>query len=76
MSTYQPPTPAEPAPVEPKTGNIAQRHPAEIGGPVATAVATLIAAALGADTSLIVPIAIVASFVPAAITWLVLTIKS
>ena len=57
-------------------GNIVQRHPAEIASPVAMAVAVLIAKAVGVDdVDTIGLIAIVVAFVPAAVTWIVATIR-
>jgi hypothetical protein len=52
-------------------GNLIQRRPAETLSPVAMAIAVLIAWALDADSDIIVPLAIVFAFVPAAITWVV-----
>jgi hypothetical protein len=52
-------------------GNLIQRRPAETTSPVAMAIAMLIAWALDAGTEVIVPIAIIVAFVPAAVTWIV-----
>lgn len=49
-----------------------KKHPAESGGILATAVAMLIAQALGVnDADTVMYIAVVVAGVPAAITWLV-----
>lgn len=51
---------------------LAKRHPAETAGPLAIAVAVLIAAAFGLENrTTIAALAIVLSFVPAAVTWIV-----
>jgi ABC-type nitrate/sulfonate/bicarbonate transport system permease component len=52
-------------------GNLVQRNPAETTTPVAMAVAVLIASWLGADESVIVPLAIVLAFTPTAVKFLV-----
>ena len=52
--------------------NIVQRRPAETAAPVSMALAILISAALGVDNEMTIGyIAIVVSFVPAAVTWLI-----
>jgi hypothetical protein len=57
-------------------GNIIQRHPTEAAMPLATALAALIAAAIGVeDTDTILYLALVLSFIPAAVTWLVTTFR-
>ena len=56
--------------------NRVRNHPAEAGTPVATVVALLIAKLLGVeDADTVAYLAIVLSFVPAAITWLVNLIR-
>lgn len=58
-------------------GNIIQRHPTEAAQPIVIVIAGLICKAIGVeDTSTIFAIALVLSFVPAAITWIVNLIKS
>ena len=58
-------------------GNIVQRRPAESATPVAMAASVIIADIVGVDNaSTMAAIAIVVAFVPAAITWLVTTVKS
>jgi hypothetical protein len=54
---------------------LAQTRPAETATPVAMAIALLIGKALDADSETIGYIAIVASFVPAAVTWLVEVVR-
>jgi hypothetical protein len=54
---------------------IVQRRPAETGG-IAAAVALLVAHLVGVDDpTLVAALAVVVGFTPAAITWLVETIK-
>lgn len=58
-------------------GNLLQKHPAETAMPIATVIGALIAKALGVeDTDTILYIALLLSFVPTAITWIVNTWKS
>ena len=60
-----------------KIPSVVQRHPAELGGPVAMAIAFLIGQLLGVENeNTVFAIAIVLSFVPAAITWVVGLIRS
>lgn len=54
--------------------NLVARRPAETGG-VGLAAAVLAAYAFGLDESIVAPLAIVVGFVPAAITWLVATVR-
>ncbi len=57
-------------------GNIIQRRPAEAGTPVVVAIAMLIARVFGVDDAdTIGYIAVVLSFVPAAITWAVTLVR-
>jgi hypothetical protein len=54
---------------------VVQKRPAETGG-IAAAVALLVAHLLGVDDpTLVAALAVVVGFTPAAITWLVETIK-
>lgn len=56
--------------------NKLQRRPAETGGVVAGAVAALIAKLVGIDDAdTVIYLTIIVGFVPAAITWLVVTIR-
>jgi hypothetical protein len=52
-------------------GNLIQRRPAETSGGVAMSAAMLIAWLLDAPPEVLVPLAIVLGFVPAAVTWAV-----
>ena len=55
-----------------KPPNIAQQHPAEIAGPLAMAIAVLTTKLIGVeDTTVLASIAIVVSFIPALVTWIV-----
>ena len=52
--------------------SLAKQHPAETAMPLATALAALICSLLGVeDTDTILYLAIVLSFVPAVVTWVV-----
>ena len=51
--------------------NLPRDHPAETAGPLAMALAFLIGELVGVDESATVAIAIVLSFVPAIVTWIV-----
>ena len=52
--------------------SLAKQHPAETAMPLATALAALICSLLGVeDTDTILYLAIVLSFVPAVVTWIV-----
>lgn len=56
---------------------IAKSRPAETAAPIATAIAALIAKLLGVDDAdTILYLALVLSFVPAAVTWLVVTLRN
>jgi hypothetical protein len=57
-------------------GNIVQRRPAETSSPVAMALAMLLASWLGADETVIVPLAIVIAFLPAAVTFVVELVRN
>jgi hypothetical protein len=55
---------------------LVKNRPAETAGPIATAVAALIAKLLDVeDADTIIYLALVLSFVPAAVTWLVVTLR-
>ena len=56
--------------------SVVQKRPAETATPIAMAVSLLIAKAVGVDDAYTVGyIAIVVSFVPTAVTWLVVTMR-
>jgi hypothetical protein len=57
-------------------GNIIQRRPAETTSPVAMAAAMLIAGWLGADETVVIPLAILLACAPAAVTFTVELIRS
>lgn len=55
---------------------LAKRRPAETAMPIATVLAALIAKALGVeDTDTILYLALAISFVPAAVTWVVVLMR-
>ena len=55
---------------------IVKNRPAETATPIATAIAALVAKLLGVDDAdTIIYLALVLSFVPAAVTWLVVTLR-
>lgn len=57
-------------------GNIVQRRPAEVATPPAMVIAILIAKGLGVeDPDTVGYIALGVAFVPAAVTWLVSTVR-
>jgi hypothetical protein len=54
------------------TSNFIKEHPAETAGPLATALAALIAGLIDFDNpDTVIYLAIVLSFVPAVVTWIV-----
>lgn len=56
--------------------DLAKNRPAETAAPVATAIAALIAKLLGVeDADTVLYLALVLSFIPAAVTWLVVTMR-
>lgn len=58
-------------------GNIIQRRPAEIAGPVAMAIAGLLCKLIGVeDPDTILYLAVVVAFVPMAVTWIVNLVRS
>lgn len=55
---------------------LVKSRPAETASPIATAVAALFAKLLGVeDADTVIYLALVLSFVPAAVTWLVVTLR-
>ncbi len=55
---------------------IVKNRPAETAAPIATAIAALVAKLLGVnDADTIIYLALVLSFIPAAVTWLVVTVR-
>lgn len=60
----------------PKAIEVAKHRPAETAMPIATVIAALVARLVGVeDTDTILYIALVISFVPAAVTWIVELMK-
>jgi hypothetical protein len=56
--------------------DVVKNHPAETAMPIATVLAALIARLIGVeDTDTILYLALVLSFVPAAVTWIVELVK-
>lgn len=58
------------------TPDVVKNRPAETAAPIATALAALVAKLLGVDdVDTVLYLAMALSFIPAAVTWLVVTLR-